>query len=85
MRFVFPHSHAFPGGRVTLHDDGAAPPVCMVSFADGTTVLGEWRREGADILLSVPAYSTAKGTEIDPHRWLLVMGGEGMWRSRPAE
>lgn len=83
MRFVFTHSHAFPGGRVLLEDDGTAGPACTVVFADGTRLKGEWRREGADILLDVPPYATAKGTEIDAHHWRLVLGGEGIWRSRP--
>lgn len=84
MRFVFTHSHVFPGGRVVLADDSAAGTTCLVSFFDGTTVCGEWRREGPDILLDVPAYATAKGTEIDPHTWRLSLGGEGIWRARPA-
>ena len=31
----------------------------------------------------MPAYATAKGTEIDPHTWRLSLGGEGIWRARP--
>ena len=27
--------------------------------------------------------TSAKGTEIDAHHWRLVLGGEGIWRSRP--
>lgn len=72
MRFTFTHSHAFPRGRVAVEDDGDADPACLVEFGDGVTVVAAWQRDGADILLDVPAYQTARGTRIDPHRWCLV-------------
>jgi hypothetical protein len=37
MRFLFPYSHVFPNGRVTVGDDGATEPGCLVEFSDGTT------------------------------------------------
>lgn len=42
MRFVFPHSHAFPGGRVVVDDDAKDGAECLVEFGDGITVIAEW-------------------------------------------
>ncbi|WP_411033998.1 hypothetical protein [Shinella sp. BYT-45] len=84
MRFSFPHSHAFPGGRVTVEDAAAAEGSCVVEFGDGIVLIGEWRPAGTDIELDVPAYRTAKGTKIDARRWRLVQGGDGLWRSQRA-
>ncbi|EQB03495.1 hypothetical protein V475_07945 [Sphingobium baderi LL03] len=82
MRFVFTHSHAFPGGRVAPEDDGGVEPGCLVEFGDGVTVLAQWRQEGADMVLDIPGYRTAKGAMIEPRRWRLVQDVEGIWRSR---
>jgi hypothetical protein len=82
MRFGFPHSHAFPNGRVAVEDDGGAPPRCLAEFGDGVVVVAEWRRDGPDIILSVPAYRTARGSPIAPRRWRLSRGRDGSWRSR---
>ncbi|REF73464.1 MULTISPECIES: hypothetical protein [Paracoccus] len=81
MRFTFTHSHAFPHGRVTVENDGADPPGCLVEFGDGMTVVGAWQQEGADYLVDIPARRTAKGTEISAQRWRLVRNGKGVWRS----
>lgn len=81
MRFVFPHSHAFPGGRVVVDDDAAWGPECLVEFGDGVTVIAEWRSVSDAIHLSVPAYRTAKGTEIAARNWRLVQRKGGVWRS----
>lgn len=35
MRFLFPHSHAFQRGRVTVDDDQKTGPGCLVEFGDG--------------------------------------------------
>lgn len=84
MRFGFPHSHAFRGGRVSVEDDGAAGPECLVEFGDGVTIVAEWRHAGDAIDLGIPAYRTAKGTRIEPRRWRLVRRKDGVWRSEPA-
>ncbi|MEY8839601.1 hypothetical protein AB9K41_11295 [Cribrihabitans sp. XS_ASV171] len=81
MRFTFPHSHAFPRGRVTVTEEDGEPPACLVEFSNGVTVIGEFRREGDDILLDVPRYRTERGTVIDPRRWRLSRGKDGTWRS----
>ncbi len=81
MRFVFPHSHAFRRGRVTVDDDGKAGPECLVEFGDGVTVIAEWRKNEADIQLSVPDYRTAKGTLVTARTWRLTRGTDGLWRS----
>ncbi|MGC4252924.1 MAG: hypothetical protein QM605_16055 [Sphingobium sp.] len=83
MHIIFTHSHAFPGGRVTVEDEGDAGPGCLVEFGDGVTVMAEWREEGEDMILAIPAYRTAKGTDIEPHRWRLARDKDGVWRSRP--
>mgnify|MGYP001252258857 CR=1 FL=1 len=82
MRFVFPHSHAFPGGRVLVEDDGAAAGAGEVEFADGSVVVAAWRQEGDDFQLEVPTYRTARGTEVAARRWRLAKGRDGVWRTR---
>lgn len=79
MRFLFPHSHAFAGGRVVVADDAEAGPVCPVEFGDGVTVIAEWRAVGDAIHLSIPAYRTAKGTQVVARTWPLVQR-RGGWR-----
>jgi hypothetical protein len=84
MRFVFPHSHAFPRGRVTVDDGTKAGPKCLVEFGDGVNVLAEYRLSGGAFHLSIPAYRTAKGTVVAPKKWRLVRGKNGEWRSERA-
>lgn len=80
MRFMFPHSHAFPGGRVVVNDEGTPGSACLVEFSDGATAIAEWRAAGDAIHLSVPAYRTARGTQVAARNWLLVQR-RGGWRS----
>lgn len=84
MRFVFSHSHAFPGGRVVVDDDAKTEPTCLVEFGDGVTVIAEWHPASDAIHLSVPAYRTAKGTRMAARNWRLVQRKGGVWRSEPA-
>lgn len=84
MRFLFPHSHAFAHGRVDVRDDGEAEPQGLVEFGDDTTIIAHWHRDEGAILLSVPAYRTAKGTDIAARAWRLVERKDGTWRSEPA-
>lgn len=81
MRFVFPHTHAFRGGRVAIDDDGKAGPECLVEFGDGVTVIAEWRADDDAIRLSVPGYRIAKGTLVTARSWRLARGQDGLWRS----
>lgn len=81
MRFVFPYSHAFQRGRVTVHDDRTAGLECLVEFGDGVTVIGKCHRDGDAFHLSVPTYRTARGTQVAPRSWHLVRGKDGEWRS----
>jgi hypothetical protein len=81
MRFAFPHSHAFRRGRVAVSDDRKAGPECLVEFGDGVTVIGEWRPDGDVLRLSIPAYRTARGTQVASRSWRLVRGKDGVWRS----
>jgi hypothetical protein len=81
MRFPFPHSHAFRGGRVIVDEDARAGPECLVEFGDGVTVISEWHAVGDAIQLSVPAYRTAKGTQVAARTWRLVRRKDGVWRS----
>lgn len=82
MRFVFPHSHAFSGGRVVVDDDARAGPECLVEFGDGVTVIAEWHRESDAISLSVPAYRTAKGTPVLARKWHVVQRPDGTWQTQ---
>lgn len=81
MRFSFPHSHAFRGGRVTVEDEGGSGPDCLVAFGDGVTVIAACHRSGEAIRLAVPAYRTAKGTQVAARNWRLVRREDGVWRS----
>ena len=81
MRFSFPYSHAFNGGRVVVDDDGSPGPTCMVEFGDGSTVVGAFASEERAIRLSVPAYRTAKGNAVRSRHWQIVQSGDGSWRS----
>jgi hypothetical protein len=85
MRFVFPHSHAFPRGRVSVEDDGSDGSECLVEFGDGVTVIGRWQRGGEAIDLHVPAYRTARDTQVVAHDWRLVQRKDGVWRSEARE
>ncbi len=82
MRFSFPHSHAFPGGRVGVDDAEAAEGMCMVEFGDGVTVVAEWHPDGDGIRLDIPAYRTARGTGIDARSWQVMRGKDGHWRTQ---
>lgn len=84
MRFVFPHSHAFPGGRVVVEDDASTGPECLVEFGDGVTVIAEWRSTRDVVLLSVPTYRTGKGTQVAARNWRLTRRKDGAWRSERA-
>ncbi len=84
MRFKFPHSHAFPGGHVVVEDDAKAGPECLVEFGDGVIVIAEWRLASGAIHLSIPAYRTAKGTQVEARNWSLVQRKDGVWRSERA-
>jgi len=84
MRFSFPHSHAFEGGRVIVDDDDAAEGPCSVEFADGVTVIGAVRKDGDMLMLEVPTYRTARNTDVIGRRWRIERAGDGVWRSRRA-
>ncbi|HRP80200.1 MAG TPA: hypothetical protein PL183_14050 [Aquamicrobium sp.] len=81
MRFNFPYSHAFNGGRVTVDDDGSSGPACTVEFGDGSIVLGEFTPDDRGMRLSVPAYETARGNTVRARTWLIVKSDDGSWRS----
>ena len=84
MRFSFPHSHAFNGGRLTIEQDEANGVECEIEFGDGSIVIGQARSAGDAILLAVPEYRTRKGTTVAAHDWKLVRSPEGDWRSMRA-
>lgn len=81
MRFVFPHSHAFRHGRVGVEDDGERGTEALVEFGDGVTVIARWQRTGDTLTLDIPAYRTARGTDVAERVWRLVQRGDGVWRS----
>jgi hypothetical protein len=56
----------------------------VVEFADGVTVLAAWHAAGEDIVLDIPSYRTAKGTQVKGRTWRLVRGKEGVWRAERA-
>lgn len=86
MRFIFPHSHAFDGGKLTVEDDGTSGSSCLIEFADGTTVIGELVGAlGDSYTIKVPAYETAKRNTVTAHTWHITKGITGsVWRSMHA-
>jgi hypothetical protein len=66
MRVTFPHRHAFPGGRITIAEVGAAKGICVVAFSDDVAVIAECRPEGDAVYLTAPAYRTGRGTDAGP-------------------
>lgn len=82
MRFSFSHSHAFPGSRLSIEDAEASEGTCVVEFADGSATIGEWHPDGDDIVLEIPDYRTAKGTDVAAQSWRLVQNKKGEWRSQ---
>lgn len=82
MRFLFPYSHAFDGGRLEIEDDGGIETRCPVEFSDGVVVLGEYASRGDHIRLVVPAYATARGTQVTSRIWHIARDRRGDWRSR---
>lgn len=84
MRFKFPLSHAFNGGRLAVDDDGAPGQECMVEFGDGSAAIGAFAAAGDAYDLAVPEYRTAKGTIVRARNWKLVRSSDGTWRSRRA-
>lgn len=82
MHIIFPHSHAYDGGRATIKDDDRDGSTCVVEFGDGVIVFAKFSRGKGDIQLSVPEYRTAKGTIISARLWRLVQRSDGTWRSK---
>jgi hypothetical protein len=81
VRFAFPHSQAFRRGRAIVSDDRKTGPECLVEFGDVVTVIAAWARDRNAFHLSIPAYRTARGTEVAARSWRLVQGKDGAWRS----
>jgi hypothetical protein len=71
-------------GRVVVEDDGSGRPECLVEFGDGVSVIGQWQRNGEAIDLHVPAYRTARGTQVATRDWRLMVRKDGAWRSERA-
>lgn len=80
MRFSFPHSHAFPGGRVSVDVGGHKDSGCTIEFGDGMVLFGHWAYEDDGLVLSVPAYQTAKGTVIEAKQWRVVNVVADIWK-----
>ena len=82
MRITFPHSHAFPGGPLTIAEIGAAKETCVVEFGDGVAVIAECRPDGGAVYLTLPAYRTGRGMDVAARTWRLERDREGVWRSQ---
>ena len=82
MRIVLFHTHAYPGCR--LRAEPARFPTgegeVIVEFSDGTVLAGRYRREIDEVVLSIPAYKTARGTSIVAKRWVLNSLGNDEWK-----
>lgn len=87
MRVDLPHSHAFPGGRVAVTEDPGHAPAgdALVEFAGGVILPARWTRDGADLLLDIPAHATARGHPMPARRWRLHRRPEGTWRTAPVD
>ncbi len=84
MRFSFPYSHAFHGGRVTVDVSRDQGGPSTIEFGDGTVLIGACRRDGDAFLLSLPAYQTVKGTGIPAKDWRIVQVLADTWKAESA-
>ncbi len=71
MRFEFANTHAYPGCRVRLADEGNADET-LVQFSDGAIAQGRYSRDAGAIRLTVMPYTTARGTGIVEKSWTLA-------------
>lgn len=80
MKAIIAATHCYPGCRVRTEEDGDDSRA-LVEFGDGAIVFGEFRAGDGGALLTVPGYSTARGTRIETKVWHLEPGnGAGSWR-----
>lgn len=69
------HTHLYPGARLALAADDAAPRAgsdVAIEFADsGRAAAHVAAADGDRLSVDVAAHRTARGTPIEPKRWLL--------------
>lgn len=80
MRFQLAHTHAYPGCRVKIAEADVGDEN-VVEFSDGVVVACRHRREDSRIVLTIAAYTTARGTAIGGKSWILVPDpAKGDWK-----
>lgn len=80
MRFQLAHTHAYPGCRVKIAEADVGDEN-VVEFSDGVIVACRHVREGTGIVLTIAAYTTARGTAIGEKSWILLPDpAKGDWK-----
>lgn len=80
MRFQLSHTHAYPGCRVRIAEEGVYGEE-TAEFSDGVIVPCLHKREGDAIVLTISPHRTARGTDIGEKSWrLLPDSASGDWK-----
>lgn len=84
MRFELSHTHAYRGCRVRAEpaqpSDGEGE--AMIEFSDGNVLIGRYTLNEGEVVLSIPAYRTARETSIASKRWSLQRIDKNEWSLR---
>ena len=83
MRFRFSRSHPYPGAVVSVIDDPPQGSNCVIEFGDGVVIVAGARTDGDAHLLDIPAYRTARGSNVGPSEWRVARSPRGGWRAHP--
>lgn len=76
MILRFADSHIYPGCRATLAEAGGDT---LAEFSDGSTAPATAERQGADWVVRIAPYRTARGTGIPGKGWRLSPA-DGGWK-----
>lgn len=70
MRFEIANTHAYPGCKVQIVDEGNTGEI-VAQFSDGTITQASYSLNGTSIRLTIHPYTTARGTDIGLKSWRL--------------
>lgn len=80
MRFHLAHTHAYPGCRLKIAEEGVDGEE-VAEFSDGVIVPCRHWRKGDAIVLTISPHRTARGTDIGEKSWrLLPDEASGDWK-----
>ena len=55
----------------------------FIEFGDGVVIVAGARTDGDAHLLDIPAYRTARGSNVGPGEWRVARSPRGGWRAHP--